>query len=212
MLDSKLLNAALKGDNDHVEQLLENGAGPNCKNENGHGPLLCFYPEVIQLLIKYGAKPNEQFNENGHSVLAGLCYANAIFKSKGTDQLECIKILLDNGADVNLGYLPTNETPLHHATAPMGNENYEVMKLLLENNAMPNSKTIPNINTHNFYPGAKTKGETALHRAAAFCSRNSIELLLENGATKESVDVNGDTPLSWACWYRRPKELIDLLR
>ena len=65
--------------------------------------------------------------------------------------------------------------------------------------------------SHNFYYAAKTKGETPLHRAAAFCNIETIELLLDYGAKKEIKDSNGETPLSWACWYRRPKNLIDKL-
>lgn len=210
--ESQLLNASLKGDKELVHQLLKDGVNPNCADASGRGPLLTFYPEIIELLLDYGADPNRQSNENGHSVLSGLCYANSIFKVKGTNQLACIKLLLAKGAEVELGYTPTAETPLHHATAPMGTENIEVIHLLLDHQANPNAKTIANLNSHNFYAGAKTKGETALHRAAAFCSLESIKLLLKYGANKESLDINGDTPLSWACWYRRPKGLIDLLR
>jgi len=210
--ETALLSATLSGDEDLVMSLLEQGVNPNCKDEYGRGPLLSFYPKIIKLLLKYGAKPNDQFNENGHSVLAGLSYANSIFRSKGTSQLECIKLLVNSGADIEFGYAPSKESPLHHATASMGNENFEVIKFLLENQANPNAKTIPNISSHNFYDGAKTKGETALHRAAAFCSLKTIKLLLDYGATKNTLDVNGDTPLSWACWYRRPKELIEVLR
>lgn len=208
----QLLKASLAGDEELVLQLLKKGVNPNCKAASGRGPLLSFFPEILKHLIKYGAKPNEQVNENGHSVLSGLCYANSIFDTKGTNQKECIQLLLENGANANLGYNLSNETPLHHATAPMGNENIEVIELLLENEADPNSKTIPKVDSHNFYSGAKTKGETPLHRAAAFCNTETIELLLKFGANKEIVDVNGETPLSWACWYRRPKDLIDLLR
>lgn len=210
--ESTLLKATLEGDKELVHQLLKNGVNPNCKDDSGRGPLLSFYPEIIKLLTDYGANPNEQFNENGHSVLSGLCYANSIFESKRTNQLECIKILIDNGANVDIGYIPSNETPLHHATAPMGKENLEIIKCLLENKANPNAKTIPNIKSHNFYHGAKTKGETPLHRAAAFGSSETIELLVDFGAKKDSLDTNGDTPLAWACWYRRTKGLIDKLR
>ena len=210
--ESTLLKATLDGDKKLIHQLLKNGVNPNCKDGSGRGPLLSFYPEIIKLLVDFGALPNEQFNENGHSVLSGLCYANSIFESKGTNQLECVKILIEHGAEVDQGYIPSNETPLHHATAPMGKENLEVIKFLLEHKANPNAKTIPNINSNNFYHGAKTKGETPLHRAAAFCSSETIELLLAFGAKKDSLDINGETPLSWACWYRRPKGLIDQLR
>jgi len=210
-VETKLLEATLNGDRILVQELLDQGVNPNCKDESGRGPLLTFYPEIIKILIDYGAIPNEQVNELGHSILSGLCYASSIFEAKGTNQAECIKLLLDNGANVELGFLASKETPLHHATACMGNENFEVIKLLLQNQANPNAKTIPNIDSHNFYHGAKTKAETPLHRAAAFCSMETIELLLKFGARKEILDRNGDSPLSWACWYRRPKNLIDLL-
>ena len=97
--ESRLLKASLDGDKELVHQLLESGVNPNCKDDSGRGPLLSFYPDIINLLINYGAQANEQLNENGHSVLAGLCYANSIFDSKGTNQLECIKLLLENGAN-----------------------------------------------------------------------------------------------------------------
>ena len=210
--EQTLLNASINGNFDVVIALLNDGVNSNCKDKSGRGPLLTFYPEIIKNLLKFGAAPNSQFNENGHSVLSGLCYANSIFHDRGTNQLECIRLLINNGADIEKGFDLSNETPLHHATAPMGKENYEVIKFLLENQANPNSKTIPNIISHNFFQGAKTKGETPLHRAAAFCNLDTINLLLEFGASKEVKDVNGDTPLSWACWYRRPKELIEKLR
>jgi len=210
--ESRLLKAATEGDKTLVFKLLKEGVNPNCEDDYGRGPLLCFYPDIINLLLEYGADPNQQINENGHSVLSGLCYANSIFSAKGTSQKECVQLLLENGCKIDVGYIPSNETPLHHATAPMGEENLEVIKLLLQHKANPNSKTIPNIASHNFYQGAKTKGETALHRAAAFCSSDTIELLLKFGADKKALDSNGDTPLSWACWYRRPKELIDKLK
>ena len=144
-LEAKLLQACIEGDKSLVLQLLKTGADPNCKDASGRGPLLSFHPEIISFLIAYGADPNIQFNENEHSVLSGLCYANSIFEAKGTNQKECIQILLENGANVEFGYNLSNETPLHHATAPMGKENLNVIELLLQNKANPNAKTIPNL-------------------------------------------------------------------
>ena len=167
--DSLLLKASLEGDLVNVRQALKAGANPNCQDASGRGPLLSFDPDVIQLLLEYDARPADQSNENGHSVLAGLCYANEIFRTKGTDQLKCIRLLVEHGADIHLGYRPTNESPLHHATAAMGEDNIEVIHYLLE-------------------------------------------LLMAYGADKNLLDAHGDTPLSWACWYRRPKSLIDKLR
>ena len=209
--ETQLLNATLVGDKDLVLELLDLGVNPNCKDKSGRGPLLSFYPEIIKALLDNGAIADEQYNENGHTVLAGLCYANSIFISKETNQAECIRLLIQNGAKIERGYVPSHETPLHHATAPMGKDNPSVIKLLLNNKANPNAKTIPSVPSHNFYSGARTKGETPLHRAAAFCTPETIDVLLQFGADKNLLDVNGDAPLSWACWYRRPKEVIEKL-
>jgi hypothetical protein len=54
----------------------------------------------------------------------------------------------------------------------------------------------------------RTKAETALHRAAAFASDETIQLLLDAGATIDAKDVNGDTPLGWASWYTRPDAVL----
>ena len=54
----------------------------------------------------------------------------------------------------------------------------------------------------------RTKGETPLHRAAAFGSEVTIDLLLGAGAAREAKDVNGDSPLSWASWYVRPDFIL----
>ena len=51
-------------------------------------------------------------------------------------------------------------------------------------------------------------GETPLHRAAAFGSEETIERLLEKGASREARDVNGDTPLGWASWHTRPDAIL----
>jgi len=41
-------------------------------------------------------------------------------------------------------------------------------------------------------------GETALHRAAAYQSQETIELLLNTGADKTLLDDRGESALSWA--------------
>jgi hypothetical protein len=57
----------------------------------------------------------------------------------------------------------------------------------------------------------RTKGETALHRAAAFGNEEDIRLLLDAGARIDAKDTNGDTPLCWASWYLRPGAILHLL-
>jgi ankyrin repeat protein len=53
-----------------------------------------------------------------------------------------------------------------------------------------------------------SKGETPLHRAAAFGTETTIELLLDAGAAREAKDMNGDTPLGWASWHLRPDGIL----
>jgi hypothetical protein len=54
----------------------------------------------------------------------------------------------------------------------------------------------------------RTKGETALHRAAAFATEETIQRLLDAGATIDAPDINGDSPLSWASWHTRPDAIL----
>ena len=54
----------------------------------------------------------------------------------------------------------------------------------------------------------RTKGETPLHRAAAFGTEAAIALLLDAGAAIDAKDMNGDTPLSWASWHLRPDSIL----
>ena len=54
----------------------------------------------------------------------------------------------------------------------------------------------------------RTRGETPLHRAAAFGNEEDIRLLLAAGAKIDAKDVNGDTPLTWASWYLRPGAVL----
>ena len=58
---------------------------------------------------------------------------------------------------------------------------------------------------------ARVRGETPLHRAAAWGSPEVIQLLLDAGADLTIRDANKDTPLGWASWYRRDKSIIDQL-
>lgn len=51
---------------------------------------------------------------------------------------------------------------------------------------------------------SRTKAESPLHRAAAFATIETIQFLLDAGATIDAKDMNGDTPLSWASWHLRP--------
>ena len=72
----------------------------------------------------------------------------------------------------------------------------------------PNRATKPGAETGGFMRDCRTKGETALHRAAAFASEDTIQTLLDAGAIVDARDVNGDTPLGWASWYTRADTVL----
>ncbi|MCF0054992.1 ankyrin repeat domain-containing protein [Dyadobacter sp. CY356] len=120
--------------------------------------------------------------------------------------------LINHGADVNAKVEKTNETPLHGALSKAGRPYYfYVVKLLIEKGADVNARTIPGMDTGAFMRDVRTKGETPLHRAAAYADEQTIQFLIESGADKEAKDVNGDTPLSWASEHLRPGIILSLL-
>ncbi|HUM47031.1 MAG TPA: ankyrin repeat domain-containing protein, partial [Chitinophagales bacterium] len=90
--------------------------------------------------------------------------------------------LIQNGADVNAHTAKTKETPLHSALAKAGRPNYfYVVKLLVDKGADVNAKTIAGLETGAFMRDVRTKGETPLHRAAAYADEKTISYLIEHG-------------------------------
>ena len=189
--------AAFDGDLDRVRSLLESGADPDSAGECGSGTLLTFHPPVISFLLENGAHPDRQTNEHGASVLAGLCYVN---------QLECVQLLLEHGANPNLGRADTLESPLHHALA--NDPSAALVDLLIKHGADVHAKTNPGLYSYNYYGNTPTRGETPLHRAAAYAPLEIIQLLLDAGSDRSATDTNGNTPYHWAGWHRRPKALV----
>lgn len=118
------------------------------------------------------------------------------------------EFLIENGADVNLPLSDSGETPLHAALSPMRPAQRLVVKVLLDHGADPNRATRPSVETGAFMRDCRTRAETPLHRAAAFATEATIQLLLDAGAKVDAKDMNGDSPLTWASWYQRPDSIL----
>jgi uncharacterized protein len=122
------------------------------------------------------------------------------------------QFLIEQGADVNRPLVETAESPLHAALCTTERTAHDlVLEVLLRNGANPNCFTKPKAETGSFMRDCRTKGETPLHRAAAFGTERTIGLLLDAGARIDARDMNGDSPLSWASWYLRPDPILRML-
>jgi ankyrin repeat protein len=199
-----LLDKLADGRTDLVFDLLREGYDARSTDENGVSMVkwCAYYGDLsaIKYLLQQGASLSdlgENFDLNG-----------AAFHG----HWQLCQFLLEQGADPNYPLPDSGETPLHGALSKAGRPAYNiVVKLLLSYGADPNRKTIPGRETGDFMRDAFTKGETPLHRAAAFANAECIELLLKAGADKEIKDANGDSPLSWASWHLRTGKILSLL-
>jgi uncharacterized protein len=119
------------------------------------------------------------------------------------------EFLLESGAQANYADPNTGETALHAALCTSNRPGCDVaVRVLLAAGADPNQTTKQGVETGGFMRDCRTKGETALHRAAAFASDETVQRLLDAGATVDARDMNGDTPLGWASWYTRPDTVL----
>lgn len=122
------------------------------------------------------------------------------------------EFLIEQGADVNTPLADTGETPLHAALCTPNRLAHDlVLRVLLAHGADPNRATKPGAATGGFMRDCRTKAETPLHRAAAFGTDETIQLLLDAGADRSATDMNGDSALSWGSWYARPDAVLRLL-
>jgi uncharacterized protein len=196
-----ILDEIIDGRTDLVFEFVAAGNSANSTDKDGYSLVqwCAYYGDVsaIKFLLANGASLDLRGENLG---LTAACFHG---------HWRLCKFLIERGADANLPETETGETPLHSALCTTKRIAHNlVLKVLLAHGANPNCATKPSVETGGFMRDARTKGETPLHRAAAFGDEEAIQLLLEAGAAIDAKDMNGDSPLSWASWYLRPTPIL----
>jgi uncharacterized protein len=200
-MSNSLLSQIAEGRTDRVFEYLATGAAATSVDADGV-PLiqLCAYHGDVSAITHVLAN-----GEVLASLGANLDLNGAVFHG----HVRLCAFLMENGADVNQALAPTGESPLHSALCTTDRTSRDqIIQLLLARGANPNCATNPSVETESFMRDCRTKGETPLHRAAAFGSEATIQLLLDAGADRAAKDMHGDSPLGWASWYARPRPII----
>lgn len=203
-LDKKMLAAAQRGDLATVEKLVTQGADINYTDAYGNFAMFSAAWEgntqALDLFYNSGAKIS--FDDCNL-----LC--NAAYNGK----LDSVKWLLDKGENANFAFTNTGENALHYTISKTSemNERVEIVKVLIAAGIDVNKKTLAGKSTLCFMRDAYLKGESPLHRAAAYGNVAIIKMLLDAGAEVSMKDANGDTPLSWGSWHLRDSDVLRLL-
>ena len=199
-----MLDKIINGRTDLVADLLLQGHAPNSADASGTKLISwCAYHgdvTAIRLLLDKG----ETLETLGRNFgLSGAAF-------RGHWQL--CQFLIESGADANASDEDNGESPLHVALCKANRPASDlVVDVLLAAGADPSATTTPGRYTGSFMRDVRTRGETPLHRAAAFASTSVIERLIDAGAQIDATDCNDDTPLGWASWHLRPPAVLRLL-
>jgi ankyrin repeat protein len=196
-----LLEQIVEGRTDLVFEYLAEGHAANSVDADGVSLIqwCAYYGDVSA--IKFLLANGESFDALGDNYgLDAACFHG---------HWRLCQFLIERGADANRPLPDTGETPLHAALCTTNRLAHNlVMKVLLANGANPNCATKGNFETGAFMRDVRTKGETPLHRAAAFGDEEAIQMLLDAGAVIDAKDMNGESPLSWASWHVRPASIL----
>ncbi len=199
-----MLDRIVDGRTDLVFDYLSEGHAANSMDSKGVSLIkwCAYYGDVsaIRFLLANG--------ESLKSLGDDLGLNGAVFHG----HWQLCQFLIENGADVNHPLPDTGETPLHAALCTANRPAYDlVVKVLLANGANPNCVTKASAETGGFMRDCRTKAEAPLHRAAAFGTEETIQLLLDAGAIIDAKDMHGDSPLTWASWHLRPGSILKKL-
>jgi ankyrin repeat protein len=203
-LDEKMLTAALNGDLSTVAELVTQGANINYTNTWGNRAIFAAAWEgnlkALDLFYDLGAKIS--FDD-----------ANLLCNAAYNGKADSVKWLLDKGENANFNFTDTGENALHYTLSKTSemDDRAEIVKVLIVAGTDVNKKTLAGKPTLCFMRDAFLKGETPLHRAAAYSNVAIIRMLLDAGAEPSMKDANGDTPISWGSWHLRDSDVLRLL-
>jgi uncharacterized protein len=195
-----MLERIAEGRTDLVFDYLAEGHPPSSKTSDGGSltQLCAYYGDVSAL--KFLLSKGETLQSFGEDMGLNAAAFHGHWR--------LCQFLVESGANVNCLEKDTGETALHAALSSHRAAQHWVVKVLLDSGADPNIATKPSAESGAFMRDVRTRGETPLHRAAAFASEDTIQLLLDAGAKIDAKDMHGDSPLTWASWYLRPDSIL----
>jgi len=190
MMSSALQRAVSEGNYECSKVLLARGANPNSEDELGRTPLhTAFFcsqessRKLAELLLRFGAKPHVPDLEEIYPI--HLAVENC--------DLECVKLLVERGANVNQravgGYNPLFIAAMENKT--------EIMVYLMNKGADPKTAILDD-------------GGSPLFEVAGRNNKVALLRMLEEGADPNAKDNFGDTPLTYAI-LKGTQEMVSLL-
>ena len=220
---SALLLGCCLGHTDSVEVLLNAGADPTILDEVGYSCLFAAVDgrcstNILQALIDRGAHIGVKRKDG----------TNALLCACRTKQSESVRFLLEAGADVNIS-TPDGNTCLHVAVC--GNCSKDTLRQIIQHGVCVNavnkrretalilacsSAQVQNVNMlleNGADPNISDSRDcTSLHAAVYGCCTNeTLRAIISHNAHLDAQNINGETALALACFYRQQDSIKILL-